>query len=112
MSTYDVTGTLYGDLLHLTAISSSQGKLISVGLVLKVQPVGNYDVSLTGIAIRPLGNRSLPDLGSNVTLLHEKTLTAAQVQGSDIWASVVNYKKLNDPKNEAACLWDVYERHR
>ena len=107
---YDVSGTLYGHLLHLTAIPSSPGDLISVGLVLKVQAAGNYDVSLTGIAIRPLGNRPLPDLGSNVVLLHEKTLN--DVQGSDLWGSVVDYKKLIDPKNEAACLWDVYERHR
>jgi nucleoside phosphorylase len=107
---YDVTGTLAGDLLHLTAISTSRGNLVSVGLVLKVQLVGNYDVSLTGIAIRPLGKRPLPALGRNVVLLYKRALK--RVQGSDLWGSVVNYKKLIDPKKEAACLWDVYVRHR
>src|SRR5262249_13145497 len=61
---YDVSGILYRERLHLTAIPSSQSIPISVSLVVRF--AGNYADSLTGIAIHPLGNPPIPKLGRNV----------------------------------------------
>lgn len=96
---YDVSGTFYGERIHLTAIPLGQSVSISVSLVLKA--VGNFHETLTGIAIRPLGNPPIPDLGP-------KVLT----YGEELWASIVEYKKLDNPALEAKDLWESYERDR
>jgi len=94
---YDVSGILYSERLHLTAVPSSQNIPISVSLVLRV--AGNYADSLTGIAIRPLGNPPIPKLGRNVL-----------VYGDELWASIVEYMRISDPAIEAADLWKIYEQ--
>jgi hypothetical protein len=97
---YDVSGTLYLDQLHLTAIPSGRDERISISLALKVS--GNFSDSLTGVAIRPMGNGPPPKFGSDVLLLHSDR----------IWASAVTYERIHDPRNEEARLWSVYERLR
>ena len=94
---YDVSGIFYKDRIHLMAVPSSQNKPFSISLVLKA--AGNFADSLTGIAIRPLGNPPLPELGSNVL-----------VYGQELWASIVEYRRVSDPTTETPDLWKIYEQ--
>jgi nucleoside phosphorylase len=96
---FDVVGTLYGSRLHLTAIPSDYASSISVGLVL--QAIGNFGDTLMGFAIRPLGNPPFPELGSNVLRY-----------GENLWASLVEDKRLGNPESEARSLWKAYEQHQ
>ena len=94
---YDVTGIIYKGRLHLTAILSRQDKPFSISLVLKT--AGNFGELLTGIAIRPLGNAPHPSFESSV-LLH----------GHELWASTVEYKRVERPETQPTDLWSVIDR--
>jgi nucleoside phosphorylase len=94
---YDLSGILYKGRLHLTAILSRQDKPFSISLVLKT--AGNFGESLTGIAIRPLGNNRPKTFGPNVL-----------VHGKELWASTVRYKRMDKPEKRAADLWAIFER--
>ena len=79
------------------AVPTSQSKPFSVSLVLN--SAGNYGKSLTGIAIRPLGDPPIPELGSNVL-----------VYGKELWASIAKYTRISDPTTEATDLWKMFEQ--
>ena len=96
---YDVVGLLYGDRLHLTATLAGHEMPMSVGLVLKI--IGNFSDSMSGIAIRPLGNAPVPQTDGSV-LRHADAS----------WASVVEYRRLSNPQSDAPSLWEAYERLR
>jgi nucleoside phosphorylase len=95
---YDVSGIFYSNRLFLSAIPSNHSVLISVCLAL--MPENHFLNSLTGIAIRPMGEGQFPKFREQV-LRYKK----------DLWASLVKFTRVRNPKKEVTELWAVYRRH-
>jgi nucleoside phosphorylase len=95
--TYELSGLLYVDRLHLIAVPSDHTPF-SVSLVLK--PAGNFGDRLAGIAVRPLSNLPIPRLGRNVSRYED-----------ELWATTVTYERVLEPAAEVPELWNIYEQH-